>query len=426
MGFDGGKLGDNYGDKIYEQYKSKVNEFKKIFIALLLASSVFTFAFLIPYISIIIKGHSLNQELERIDDNQDYKKFIKTMDEVTNGITNLKNSLTSVRIDLTNAINNLNLFQIQLQIQQTSKAIDNVINNENISENDKNFQGLYSLTKNFSSNFVINAPFQNKIERKCTEYDSMKKQLCIWKEVIDNSSENHVNIDYSLLKSPTCNLAYPTYMSDIFVSNTWADCILNEIVNNHITIFSDDYIKSISIPLQNLDKNKVANNITMVDEIKQREIEIKNKIQIINQTKLNFFNNATLRDQLQEKTNDLDLGTNFYLLSSFQLLGPGIENLTSQISLIFENLDKNKISKDISEVIKQIDDTKLRLSQTQFPFASFPLELNSTIGLFPVALTIGFAICMSIAYSALELRKTLRDWNKKIGSQKTFNDKHLS
>jgi hypothetical protein len=82
-----------------------------------------------------------------------------------------------------------------------------------------------------------------------------------------------------------------------------------------------------------------------------------------------------------------------------------------------QNLINDKIQKDrdvIISVERQKDNIAARLNSTQFLIGTLPLTLTQTIAGLPVALAIGFLICITLIKSTINLFGQLSESHNKI------------
>jgi hypothetical protein len=99
-------------------------------------------------------------------------------------------------------------------------------------------------------------------------------------------------------------------------------------------------------------------------------------------------------------------------------LDPLRNGLTNQVSV-----EGNEI-KDLNNKLLQLYTNKTRLinekvgierrlNETQFPFGKLPLDLDQSVAAFPIALAIGFVVCVSLQCTTIRLRKEYHGWYKK-------------
>ena len=102
------------------------------------------------------------------------------------------------------------------------------------------------------------------------------------------------------------------------------------------------------------------------------------------------------------------------LSQGYQLYVTMVGSNINEVRKIRDSFDKfsddlvsEAIDEEIISVQKQINETKKSLTETEFPLVSFPLELIKTVIIFPVAVAIGFIVCMNFLKSAIYFRYDL-------------------
>jgi hypothetical protein len=83
-----------------------------------------------------------------------------------------------------------------------------------------------------------------------------------------------------------------------------------------------------------------------------------------------------------------------------------------RLSLINGDIQKHK--DEIISVERQKDNIAARLNSTQFVFGTLPLTLTQTIAGLPIALAIGFMICVTLLKSTIHLFRKLKDEHQDI------------
>ncbi|MGN6346109.1 MAG: hypothetical protein ACTHME_00240, partial [Candidatus Nitrosocosmicus sp.] len=387
---------------------------------LLISTTVFTFAILLPYVWTLGDKHDKEKDLYDIKNSFDYIQSNNYSDAIK-VINNLNNSMTNSILDLRYIVSNINLHQIQLQIQNLSKKADLQLH----SESERNVvTSTYKDLKHFSSFFTIPPPVQSIMEEQCSIFakSSNAYNICIWKNVITNNSKSSSIVNYTLLTSPFCNEQFPGYTTDLFESNKWADCILNEKFHNYLHNLNNVYL---NYTLNHNPNSKIQKLIGF----KQFDLRFRAIINDFNSTlPLKLFTNHSLTVDSQIQNANLDSQTMSYTNAIVKKFDPLIESLSSQIFIKQDNLSKilNKTQGGIDEKQKELDAIKLQLNKIQFPLGSIPLDLNTTIVAFPVGLSIFFVIYTVIYKKAVFLRNVLKNIYYKTDREKTiFNDKTI-
>lgn len=198
---------------------------------------------------------------------------------------------------------------------------------------------------------------------------------------------------------------YPACNADNKVGNDkWANCILNSNFKEQIKIYNDMFYNHTIPSLNKIDKE--SKKSIDIEALKEKFTSFTNKSLQFSNSFFNNNNTNTPSDMFGE-----------FRKNVIEPLQNEISNLgnTKNKILISINDDIQKHKDEVTSLERQKDNIATRLNSTQFVIGTLPLTLTQTIAGFPVALAIGFLICVTLLTSTIKLFGELRkDGHKKI------------
>lgn len=200
-------------------------------------------------------------------------------------------------------------------------------------------------------------------------------------------------------------LFYPACNADNKVGNDkWANCILNSNFKEQIKIYNDMFYNHTIPSLNKIDEE--SKKSIDIEALKEKFTSFTNKSLQFSNSFFNNNNTNTPSDMFGE-----------FRKNVIEPLQNEISNLgnTKNKILISIKDDIQKHKDEVTSLERQKDNIATRLNSTQFVIGTLPLTLTQTIAGFPVALAIGFLICVTLLTSTIKLFEELRkDGHKKI------------
>jgi hypothetical protein len=351
------------------------------------------FIILVPYVSILGKGFDNNKQL--IDSNKNATRIQSNIGNITAANASmlvLVSSLDNTGKELSSLVSNISLFQLSGKIS----VFNNTVNNITKSNDKTKIQEAYPIVCPLAQRIAttINPISKANIDKLCMSpvqgSSSNVQNLTNLVRQLNAQVATLINVpskNNTLLSTyPSCN------NSTQLASDAWANCILKSNVEGHIKKYSDIFYNHILRSLNNLDDE--SKKLMPIEAFKRNFTAATDRFL---QRSAIFFgeNNATTPFQMSsefrmEITNPLQNGINM-LKDSQQ------KKLISIDDIIQKDKD------EIISVERQKDNIAARLNSTQFVFGTLPLTLTQTVAGFPIALAVGFLICVTLLKSTIDI-----------------------
>ena len=440
---------DLSSNTLFQLYKAKANDFQKVFIALLAFALIFLFLIFFPYFSILEKNNNINGHIGNLEQTiAQHQNNIYYYDITENGTKTLQKVLKYSPAVVENETRGLVLITIAHASNTLFNTTYNLILN---SYREKSNNTLYDFGKTFLIPYLKYWDKINNDNASIPNLDSLANQKnvlcdkfvgnyearmdCNLNNKIQNLTNNYVQ---TMKQRYAINDLTLTYCSNLFnidsslVSNIikWDDCNLNNkiqnLTNNYVQILN----QNILTPIHNIP------NVPPL--LEDRLASLQKKFQILD--KSNFFQ-IKINHRFFEPLNPSTLRQIGLYVSAVatnvsraynSALDPIRKGLTNEVSI-----EGNEI-KDLNNKLLQlyINKTRLindkvgietRLNETQFPFGKLPLDLDQSVAAFPIALAIGFVVCVSLQCSTIRLRKEYHRWyKKKYPEHSNFTDQKVA
>jgi hypothetical protein len=399
---------DEYYNKIYDLYRSKAGDFQNIFVVLLIASMLFMFIILVPYVSTLQRGFDNNKEL--ISLNKNATQIQSNMGNITAANTSmlvLVTSLDNTEKELSSLVSNISLFQLSSSISSFNNKVDDTIKSNNSMVLQKAYPKVCGYAQKIAD--TINPLSRTNIDKLCTNSvhgssssNSYNVQnLKILTQQINGEVATLSNVSFQnktiLSMYPQCNTNNKTGSDD------WANCILNKNFEEQIKKYNDTFSTSIIPPLNNLDHE--SQKLIHIDDFQKNFNNLTNQYTLRSNSFFAKNNTLTPSQMSNEFRREITspLQNEIIKLSSAQ---------HKKLSMVNDDIRKHK--DEVISVERQKDNISARLNSTQFVFGTLPLTLTQSISGLPVGLAIGFLICVVLLKGAINYQSKLKSWYKDI------------
>ena len=216
------------------------------------------------------------------------------------------------------------------------------------------------------------------------------------------------------------------------MTNEWADCNLNENVNNQIGQLNQTLWQNVSASLKSINNTSLRQGFLKLEKVftglQKNSSQFVPKIFPINKKKGSIETGSTQFSQLFRSLQNFSELFNKTIEPSRQEFekGLGQQEAQQQMAKTQFNAELNKsITTEKNSMIAK-NNMEARLNQTQFPFGKLPLNLDESVAAFPPALAIGFIMSSASLSNSIRLRKELHSLYKTKYPERTILNQKIS